>query len=90
VPNVKDQPREGLAPEAAKAAEVPVPDVGCSDWLGSFANLIKHNSPSALTEDGKLRWSINQNQTVLITPLDGHPVKLSPDNWKILLGNMRR
>ncbi len=35
LPNVKDEPRRKLAPEAAPAAEVPAVGVGSSAWFGS-------------------------------------------------------
>jgi hypothetical protein len=39
-PNVQDEPRRKLAPEAAPAAEVPAVGVGSSAWLGSSVFII--------------------------------------------------
>lgn len=56
---------------------------GWAPWI----DLIRRDAPDALTKDGKLKTRINQNQTVLVTLPDGQPEKLSPDNWKRLVGD---
>lgn len=50
LPNVKDQTRPQLAPEAAQAAEVPAVVVVCNDWL---ASVVRFSVPVQTDENGE-------------------------------------
>jgi hypothetical protein len=51
-----------------------------------YFSWIKKNHPEILDKNGKLKMRINQNSHVLLSPLGGHPVRLTPDNWRSLVG----